>query len=77
LPEHCVAPGVHIGVDGHEHAPQAHVVLHAWVPYVSHTWEVVGAQTPWPGHEPLVCQVPLGLHVCVSVPQLPHATGFV
>ena len=26
---------------------------------------------------PLVCQVPLALHVCVSVPQLPQATGFI
>ena len=28
-------------------------------------------------HVPLVCQAPLALQVCVSVPQLPQATGLV
>jgi hypothetical protein len=43
-------------------------VLHASVAF--------GAQTPWPAHVPF-CQAPLALHVCVSVPQLPQATGLV
>jgi hypothetical protein len=37
----------------------------------------VGAHTPWPPQLPLLCHEPAALHVCVSVPQLPHATGFV
>jgi hypothetical protein len=36
----------------------------------------LGAQAPCPLHV-LVCQVPVVLHVSVSVPQLPQATGSV
>jgi hypothetical protein len=34
-------------------------------------------QAPPLVHVPLVCQAPLVLQVCVSVPQLPQATGLV
>jgi hypothetical protein len=34
-------------------------------------------QAPPLVHVPLVCQAPLALQVCVSVPQLPQATGLV
>jgi hypothetical protein len=34
-------------------------------------------QAPELVHVPLVCQAPLALQVCVSVPQWPHATGLV
>src|ERR1700722_3502730 len=42
-----------------------------------HTCVEVTTHAPCPAHVPLLCQAPLVPHVCVSVPQLPHATGFV
>ena len=77
LPEHCVAPGVHAGFAGHEQLPHAHVELHSSDPYVLHDCVAAFAHAPWLEHVPLVCQAPLALQVCVSVPQLPQATGFV
>jgi hypothetical protein len=44
---------------------------------VLHACIAVGAHAPWLEHVPLVCQAPIGEQVCVSVPQLPQATGFV
>ncbi len=77
LPEHCLAFGTHTGPDGHEQGPHAQLVVQVSVPYVLHDCVPFGAQAPCPVQVPLVCQVPVALHVCVSVPQLPHATGFV
>jgi hypothetical protein len=75
---HCTAPGVHTGVAGlHEQSPHAHCALHVCDPYVLHACVVLGAHGPCPEQVPLVCHVPAGPHVCVSVPQLPHATGLV
>jgi hypothetical protein len=39
--------------------------------------EVFGAHAPAFEQVPLVCHAPLGLQVCVSVPQLPQGTGLV
>jgi hypothetical protein len=75
--EHCALPGVHTGLDAHEHAPQVHPAAHDCVPYVLHGCVAPGAHTPWLAHVPLVCQAPVVLHVCVSVPQLPQGTGVV
>jgi len=77
VPEHCVVPGLQTGAVVHEQAPQAQLVLQDCVPYVLQVCVPFGAQAPWPGHEPLVCQAPLALQLCVSVPQLPQATAFV
>jgi len=44
---------------------------------VLHVCVAVGAQVPWPEQVPLVCQAPLALQLCVSIPQFPQATGFV
>ncbi len=38
--------------------------------------ELFAAQAPWPV-QAFVCQLPVASHVSVSVPQLPHVTGFV
>jgi hypothetical protein len=43
---------------------------------VLHVIVAAGAHAPCP-LQALVCQVPVVLHVSVSVPQLPHATGSV
>jgi hypothetical protein len=43
---------------------------------VLHAIIALGAHAPCPLHA-LVCQVPVVLHVSVSVPQLPQATGLV
>ncbi len=77
MPEHCVAPGVHAGFAGHEQLPHAHVALHVSDPYVLQVCVAFFAHAPWLEHVPLVCQAPLALQVCVSVPQLPQAAGFV
>jgi hypothetical protein len=68
---------VHTGVDVHEQAPQAQPELHCSIPYMLHCMVAWGVHTPCPAQLPLDCQLPLELHVCVSVPQLPHATLFV
>jgi hypothetical protein len=44
---------------------------------VLHACVALGAHGPWPTQLPLVCHAPFELHVCVSVPQLPHPTGCV
>jgi hypothetical protein len=76
-PEHCAPPGVHTGADGQEHAPNEQAAVHVCDPYVLQACVVLGAQAPCFEQVPLLCQVPLPVHVCVSVPQLPHGTGFV
>lgn len=65
------------GAEGHEHAPHAQLAVQVCVPYVLHTCVVVGMHAPCPEQLPLPCQVPADVHVCVSVPQLPHGTGCV
>jgi hypothetical protein len=77
LPQHCLAFGTHTGLDAHEQAPHAQLVVHVCVPYMLQDCARLGAQAPDPVQVPLVCQLPVALHVCVSVPQLPHAKGFV
>ena len=67
---------VHTDADAHEHEPHWHEALHVWVPYVLHVCVLFG-EHPWPAHMPLGCHAPVALHVWVSVPQLPHSTGFV
>jgi hypothetical protein len=76
-PEHCVAFGVHTGVEGQEQAPHPQVELHDCVPYVLQLCVAFREHAPWPVHVPLLCHAPLAPQVCVSVPQLPQATGFV
>jgi hypothetical protein len=71
---HCCAVGVQMGVDGHEHAPQVQFVPHVCEPYELQACEAPAAHAPLPTHVPS-CGIPAALHVCVSVPQLPHATG--
>jgi hypothetical protein len=66
---------VHTGAAGHEQLPQAQLAPHVCIPYVLHTSVALGEQAPWPSHWPS-CQAPL-THVCVLVPQAPHATLFV
>jgi hypothetical protein len=60
----------------HVQLPQVQDEVHVCVPFVSHACVAFGAQAPCPEHVPS-CQVPLALHVCKSVPQLPHETGLV
>jgi hypothetical protein len=74
---HCACPGVHAGVVGHEHVPQAQLAVQVCVPYVLHPCVVVGTHAPWPEQLPLLCQLPVDVHVWVSIPQLPHGTGCV
>jgi hypothetical protein len=76
MPEHWALPGVHAGAGPHEQLPQEQVDVHDCVPYVLHICVPFGAHAPWPMHPP-VCHVPLALHVCVSVPQLPQGIGLV
>jgi hypothetical protein len=66
---------VHVGAVGHEQLPYPQLELHVCVPYVLHVRVPPGAQPPCPWQVPS-CHAP-ATHVCVSVPQLPHATGFV
>jgi hypothetical protein len=77
LPEHWCCPGVHTGVDVHEQAPQAQLELHCSIPYMLHCMVAWGVHTPCPEQLPLGCQLPVGSHVCVSMPQLPHETALV
>jgi hypothetical protein len=77
VPEHCACPGVHAGAEGHEHVPQAQLAVQVCVPYVLHPCVVDGMHAPCPEQVPLLCQLPLDVHVCVSIPQLPHGTGCV
>jgi hypothetical protein len=77
LGPHCVCPGLQAGADGHEHVPHAQLAVHVCMPYVLHPCVVVGAHAPCPEQVPLLCQVPAAVHVCVSIPQLPHGTGCV
>ncbi len=77
LPQHCLAFGTQTGPDGQEQEPHAQLAAHVCVPYVLQDCVRLGAQTPDPVQVPLVCQLPVALHVCVSVPQLPHAKGSV
>jgi hypothetical protein len=72
---HCLAPGVHTGALGQEHGPQPQDGVHVCVPYVLHACVAFAAHAPCPPHVPS-CHTPLALHVCVLVPQFPHATGF-
>jgi hypothetical protein len=73
---HCFAPGTHAGVAlAHEHALHWQLAPHVCEPYVLHGCVAPAAHGPEPAHVPLVCHAPAGPHVCVSVPQLPHATG--
>jgi len=37
----------------------------------------LGTHAPCPEQLPLLCQLPAAVHVCVSIPQLPHGTGCV
>lgn len=75
---HCVAPGVQAGVAApHEHVPHAQADVQDCFPYVLHACDELGAHAPWPEQVPPDCHAPLALHVWVSVPQLPHATGLV
>jgi hypothetical protein len=48
LPEHCLAPGEHTGVDGHEQAPQVQLALHVCVPYELHDCDVPGVHAEQP-----------------------------
>jgi hypothetical protein len=73
---HCFEPGVQTGAKGQEHGCHPQLASHVCVPYVLHACVAFGAQTPWPVQLPF-CKLPLALHVCVSVPQLPHETVFV
>lgn len=70
-------PGLHAGAEGHEHVPHAQLAVHVCEPYVLHACVAAGTQAPCPVQLPLFCQVPALVHVCVSVPQLPHGTGCV
>jgi hypothetical protein len=74
---HVDCPGVHAGAVAQEHAPQAQLAVQVCVPYVLHPWVEPGTHAPCVEHVPLLCQVPLDVHVCVSIPQLPHGTGCV
>jgi hypothetical protein len=68
---------VHTGVDVHEQAPHAQLELHVSVPYMLHCMVACGVHVPCPLQLPLDFQLPVESHDCVSVPQLPHDTGFV
>jgi hypothetical protein len=46
FPEHCVLPGLHTGVDPHEHVPQAQLALQYWLPYVLQVCVALGAHAP-------------------------------
>jgi hypothetical protein len=74
LPEHRVAFGTHAGAE-QEHALQQ-PELHVCVPYVLQLCPASGAHGPSPA-QLAPSQVPLALHVWVTVPQLPQAIGFV
>jgi hypothetical protein len=71
-----MAFGVHTG-DAAEHEPHWQFVPHDSEPHRLHVAMAFGAQTPWPPHVPLDFQVPEGVHVSLSVPQLPQVTGLV
>ena len=77
-PEQRVAFGVHVGEPEQLHGPHEQLEVHCSVPYWfdPHACFVVGAQAPCPVHEPCT-QPPSAPQVSVSVPQLPHDTGFV
>jgi hypothetical protein len=68
--EQRLAPGVQTGTFGQEQVSHAQLVLQTWKPYWLHVSWLAGAH-PCPSQAPS-CQAPL-THVCVSLPQLPHA----
>jgi hypothetical protein len=76
-PLHPCSPGVHTGEGGQVQLPQLQFCKHVSLPYVLQLVVEGGSHTPWPVQPPPLCQVPMLPHVCVSVPQLPHGTGFV
>jgi len=73
-----VFPGVHTAGLGHEQAPHAQLELQYSTPYglLLHGMLALGEHTPWLLQLP-PCQEPVGLHVNVSVPQLPQPTVIV
>jgi hypothetical protein len=66
LPQGCLSPDAHTGVEGHEHGPHVHEAEHVFAPRLQ-VWTAPGAQAPSPLQLP---QPPQELQVWV--PQLPQ-----